>query len=764
MKAVDIAREHDTSHAAPARHEHEPELATRRIEPARTVQLRAALNRAVGGPGFIGAVNAGIHDLAAMGVASGGGPLPHLAAIQRSFGHHDVTGVSAHIGGAAARASGAIGAHAYAVGNSVAFGASPDLHLAAHEAAHVVQQRGGVRLSGGVGRAGDVYEQHADAVADLVVRGASAESLLDHYAHRGSAGGPAIQRNATAHELEQVADVGETESRAEMADDDARAGGPSDPVAAMSVVGDIHAADAEVARIQAARPNLVQALSGRFSGFSVDALANNETAIARIRNYAFDADGQSQSIAGFQAQYQRLCTDFARIQAQATHFRASDSTGSTTGAQTGDALGSGVVRSTGMRPGSEPRHGDGHGGARYHANEADHDMTELAGRVPSLWQQVLAARAETRVAIQDMASGIEPRRDTEEQTHETELRTHLENISRVIAGVVQFAQMTAGSYVGNLISPATESSQTITIQHSSGSPGTVPSRVPGRVVARGRRGASSASGAHLVDGSPASSTTVSVPSSSRGSSSGRGPLGALTSSGGPLRDITSTIVNIAYEEELRTAAALAHESVAAETQAQIEGKRQRILSTDQTLRQLLLEYLHTVEAFHTAQTTYRDSVRDLAADEDPSGRREGVVGEFAAESGAFLAQAQITHDLGTNLDHQGDQVAGERAELYGHGEGAGPVQWTEAVWTPFVSRDGGRYEPLVHTVNVANMGHDTADDDPAARDPRHRGARATVRTAVADIERMEGEVRGIHTETGTSLGLSSARTDHTGDE
>jgi hypothetical protein len=91
------------------------------------------------------------------GVAGAPQSLPHLDLIQRSFGHHDVRGVGAHVGGAAADASERIGASAYATGTSVAFRGAPDLHTAAHEAAHVVQQRGGVQLRGGVGEQGDAY-------------------------------------------------------------------------------------------------------------------------------------------------------------------------------------------------------------------------------------------------------------------------------------------------------------------------------------------------------------------------------------------------------------------------------------------------------------------------------------------------------------------------------------------------------------------------------------------------------------------------------
>jgi hypothetical protein len=128
----------------------------------------------------------GVHEAAARGVAGTPTQLPYDDQIQRLFGHHDIGGIGAHVGGSVAAATGAIGAKAYAAGNQVAFGAQPDLHTAAHEAAHVVQQRGGVQLAGGVGQSGDTYEQHADAVADAVVAGRSAQALLDPFAGGGA--------------------------------------------------------------------------------------------------------------------------------------------------------------------------------------------------------------------------------------------------------------------------------------------------------------------------------------------------------------------------------------------------------------------------------------------------------------------------------------------------------------------------------------------------------------------------------------------------
>jgi hypothetical protein len=132
--------------------------------------------------------------VAERGVQGRGAPLPHLERIQAAFGRHDVSGVRAHLDGAAAAASTELGARAFASGNDVAFGETPSLFLAAHEAAHVVQQRGGVQLAGGVGAEGDGHERHADAVAERVVRGESVEELLDAYAGARQGSGAAVQR------------------------------------------------------------------------------------------------------------------------------------------------------------------------------------------------------------------------------------------------------------------------------------------------------------------------------------------------------------------------------------------------------------------------------------------------------------------------------------------------------------------------------------------------------------------------------------------
>src|SRR5689334_4760037 len=106
------------------------------------------VQRKAEGGGQDGGAPEGVAAAAQRGVSGAPQVLPHLAQIQPLFGPHDVSGVQAHVGGAAAEASEQIGAAAYATGSSVAFREAPDLHTAAHEAAHVVQQREGVQLLG----------------------------------------------------------------------------------------------------------------------------------------------------------------------------------------------------------------------------------------------------------------------------------------------------------------------------------------------------------------------------------------------------------------------------------------------------------------------------------------------------------------------------------------------------------------------------------------------------------------------------------------
>ena len=122
------------------------------------------------------------HEMAASGLQGTGQPLTHLGRLQQAFGHHDIRGMREHRSDASEMALERLGAEGYSSSGRMAVSGTPTLYVQAHEAAHGVQQAGmgeSMRLPGRVGEAGDRYEQQADAVADAVVRGESAEPLLD---------------------------------------------------------------------------------------------------------------------------------------------------------------------------------------------------------------------------------------------------------------------------------------------------------------------------------------------------------------------------------------------------------------------------------------------------------------------------------------------------------------------------------------------------------------------------------------------------------
>lgn len=143
----------------------------------RIARQRRALERRAAQAGEADAESA--QEKAQRGLAGAGEKLPYAEQIQRSFGDHDIGAVQAHVGGGAAEAGRALGAQAFATGEQVGFAQAPDLHTAAHEAAHVLQQRAGGGPAGGLGRVGDAWERQADEVADRVARGQSAKPLLD---------------------------------------------------------------------------------------------------------------------------------------------------------------------------------------------------------------------------------------------------------------------------------------------------------------------------------------------------------------------------------------------------------------------------------------------------------------------------------------------------------------------------------------------------------------------------------------------------------
>ena len=127
------------------------------------------------------------HAIARAGLKGPSRTLTHQNRIKQAFGHHDISGMREHTDSAARLSLAILGAEGLSSNGRMAVHGVPDLYTQAHEAAHGVQQAAlgdGLQLKGSIGEAGDKYERQADAVAAAVVRGESAEGLLDEVAGR----------------------------------------------------------------------------------------------------------------------------------------------------------------------------------------------------------------------------------------------------------------------------------------------------------------------------------------------------------------------------------------------------------------------------------------------------------------------------------------------------------------------------------------------------------------------------------------------------
>lgn len=123
-------------------------------------------------------------------------PLPHRAVVEQRLGA-DLSQVRAHLGPDVARALQVLGAEAVTIGQHVGFADdSVSVETVAHEAAHVLQARGGKRA----GEAAD------EAQAEQVERGGDAGALVapsmqfDEVKPGGPEGQPEVRRKAVIHD------------------------------------------------------------------------------------------------------------------------------------------------------------------------------------------------------------------------------------------------------------------------------------------------------------------------------------------------------------------------------------------------------------------------------------------------------------------------------------------------------------------------------------------------------------------------------------
>lgn len=174
----------------------------------RAVSLHGDLGSSLAGAGAMGDSMAQTHDavsrkpadVAEQGFSGSGGSIPYKGEMEKSFGV-DFSGVKSYSDGPARKANEDLSAHAYTMGNQVAFkSSSPDKSTVAHELTHVLQHTGTIAAKGHDGDEGGIDtsgEGQAEAVEAAVASGKPASSVLGTGPAR-KAEGPALKSDEGA--------------------------------------------------------------------------------------------------------------------------------------------------------------------------------------------------------------------------------------------------------------------------------------------------------------------------------------------------------------------------------------------------------------------------------------------------------------------------------------------------------------------------------------------------------------------------------------
>ncbi|MBK9035091.1 MAG: DUF4157 domain-containing protein [Myxococcales bacterium] len=260
---------------------------------------------------------------------SSGSALP--ASLQRQFEGSlgaDLSSVRVHTGGASAQAAHAVGAKAYTVGQDIHFAAGryqPEdpfgMHLLAHEVAHTVQQSGGAQRRQHkleVSTPHDAAEHEADRAADAMVRGeaASVATVAPHALRT-------VQRDAVrigatrvegreTNEAEQILQQGDSSV--------ANSHGGVD----LSVAGDVSDTTMLLGMVTDNTMNLRHATMSDPDRkvFHESCAKQNEAVIQALGRFQHHAAATQVDIEMFEAAYNTMQKDFARLQGMMAQFGA----------------------------------------------------------------------------------------------------------------------------------------------------------------------------------------------------------------------------------------------------------------------------------------------------------------------------------------------------------------------------------------------------------------------------------------------------------
>jgi hypothetical protein len=374
--------------------------------------------------------------------------------MESAFGA-DFSSVRVHTDSRADGLSQSISARAFATGRDVFFrqgeynpGTSAGRELLAHELTHVVQQNGdGVQRKMTVSEPGDAQEVEADRVAQAVMQHDQAPRLAGQAEVVDAAGASlrdAMVQRDLAQDLADMADAGEAQ-----AGTDRQHNLNQPPASRVSVIQDLHAAQALVSKIEGWRDHMQE--GARAGGAFVvsehrvipEKMAANEQAISALDDFLVTSGEQSRTLSSFQNALQKSRTNYERLKAQITHLTVTRAVAGGTAGEIGEQ----VVRGTGFADPTAAQdrmrqleRNPGLLAVHNQVQDAHTQMVSLGQSVGQKQSTVSQAAYSYKSALNSFETGVPSVNDNPEQAAQlSALKSKIEKVKNYVGKGLEYA-------------------------------------------------------------------------------------------------------------------------------------------------------------------------------------------------------------------------------------------------------------------------------------------------------------------------------------
>ena len=579
-------------------------------------------------------------------------------------------------------------ARALTVGHDIHFGegeyrpgSKPGDELLAHELIHVAQQTHAPPSIGQLEHTPAALEREADALTPQLLRGTSVQTQA-----APTIAAAAKPKHSLAHDLQVEGEAAEEYDKDTKLDDSKSVW---QETLTASTVKDHQSAEAELKRIKAAEPELIDAIGTPFyKGMEnppKETLGDNRKAELEMGKFLTESGMQSSSLGNFQQQYARLGMDMDRLDAMTVMLNL-------TGAS-GKEFAEGALKSqnlTGKDKASMSADTDNPDARasgplatkKLEVRQWKEKMATAAAELAPAEQDVTERQYKYQAKVDDIAAGLQPRNEPQAAIDLKELQAKLEKIKGYAKMATSFATKALGGYLGTAAGVVVEQ--------------TMAESDIGALESRAEK-AGEAAKEKVKD---------SVPDLAN--------------------DLVGFLATLPWERDLATAEAKAHAALEEQTWHAKEQQLNDLKADTIALKSSMTRFVNAAVNLERGKIMVRRTMEEVGRVADKSAGGQGdkweTLATFLAESEAYLAQSQATIALGHNEMDQAERVGATRAEITAD---SGEVHWWSVRQQKRVATDSMKWVADKHTIRLPSGVGSAAGG---------RGANAVIKQ---DLDRLE---------------------------